>query len=154
MWDPQEQRKRHVGSYASEEDAARAYDCAAVKLLGPGAERNFPTEIISELPVSQSDKKKALKTSRFEGVTLVKTTGKWLSRRLRDLRTKKVKTVGTFASKVEAAWKHDVEWLKLDPGVSDMKLNFPIQVRANPSDMPPQGLLVGEAAPEPEPEQP
>jgi hypothetical protein len=25
----------HIGSYASEEDAARAYDCAAVKLHGP-----------------------------------------------------------------------------------------------------------------------
>jgi hypothetical protein len=32
--------------YASEEGAARAYDCAAVQAHGPGAERNFP-----DLPV-------------------------------------------------------------------------------------------------------
>jgi AP2-like factor (euAP2 lineage) len=42
--------KQHIGRFASEEDAARAYDCAAVQAHGPGAERNFPGEAISELP--------------------------------------------------------------------------------------------------------
>jgi hypothetical protein len=43
---------RYIGKYASEEDAARAYDCAAVQAHGPGAERNFPGEVISELPLA------------------------------------------------------------------------------------------------------
>jgi hypothetical protein len=30
MYDPQTKRRQYIGSYASEEDAARAYDCAAV----------------------------------------------------------------------------------------------------------------------------
>jgi hypothetical protein len=55
LWDPQEQargsKQEAVGAFASEEDAARAYDCAAVQAHGPGAERNFPGEAINELPV-------------------------------------------------------------------------------------------------------
>jgi hypothetical protein len=37
MDDPQTKRRHHVGNfaYASEEDAARAYDCAAVQARGP-----------------------------------------------------------------------------------------------------------------------
>jgi hypothetical protein len=56
LWDPQAKRNRFIGSYASEEDAARAYDCAAVQARGPGAERNFPGEATatSEMPVPQS----------------------------------------------------------------------------------------------------
>jgi hypothetical protein len=40
--DPTTKRNLHVGSYSSEEDAARAYDCAAVQAHGPDAKRNFP----------------------------------------------------------------------------------------------------------------
>jgi hypothetical protein len=50
LTDPQTKRLHHIGSYASEEDAARAYDFAAVQAHGPGVERNFPGEAISELP--------------------------------------------------------------------------------------------------------
>jgi hypothetical protein len=50
--DPQTKRPRFIGSFASEEDAARAYDCAAVQAHGPGATRNFPGEAISEAPVT------------------------------------------------------------------------------------------------------
>jgi hypothetical protein len=56
LTDPQTKRTRHVGRYASEEDAARAYDCAAVQAHGPGAKRNFPgeTTATSETPLLQS----------------------------------------------------------------------------------------------------
>jgi hypothetical protein len=51
MMDPQTKRQRRIGSFASEEDAARTYDCA-VKAHGPGAKQNFPDEAISDIPVS------------------------------------------------------------------------------------------------------
>jgi hypothetical protein len=50
--DPQTKCTRSIGCYASEEDAARAYDWAAVQAHGPDAKRNFPGETISELPES------------------------------------------------------------------------------------------------------
>ncbi|KAG1652180.1 hypothetical protein FOA52_004802 [Chlamydomonas sp. UWO 241] len=60
----QAQRTQHIGYYTSEEAAARAYDCAAVKLHGPETKRNFPDEIISELPASREDERKEHKASR------------------------------------------------------------------------------------------
>jgi EREBP-like factor len=42
--DPQAKRSRHIGSFASEEDAARACDRAVVQARGSGAKRNFPGE--------------------------------------------------------------------------------------------------------------
>jgi hypothetical protein len=65
--DPQTKRKRHVGCYASEEDAARAYDCASVQAHGPGADRNFPAEVIRHLPVSK-DERKQRSSSQYLGV--------------------------------------------------------------------------------------
>jgi hypothetical protein len=51
LWDPQTKRQRHIGYFASQEDAARAYDRAAVQ-LGSGAKkkRNFPGEDMQEAP--------------------------------------------------------------------------------------------------------
>jgi hypothetical protein len=66
--DPQAKRHRHIGRYASEEDAARAYDCAAVQAHGPGVERNFPGEAINELPVTVGETRKQNKSSRYIGV--------------------------------------------------------------------------------------
>jgi hypothetical protein len=51
-------RNKHISIYASEEDAARAYECAAVQAHGPDAKRNFPDEIISEPASSEPGKKK------------------------------------------------------------------------------------------------
>jgi hypothetical protein len=59
LTDPQTKRSRHVGYYfASEEDAAKAYDFAAVQAHGPGAVRNFPGEAIIELPVTVGEEQK------------------------------------------------------------------------------------------------
>jgi hypothetical protein len=69
LWDPQAKRSRSVGYYASEEDAARAYDCATVQAHGPGAKRNFPAEAISELPVSLGEERKQSNSSRYIGVS-------------------------------------------------------------------------------------
>jgi hypothetical protein len=46
LWDPQTKRLCHIGSYASEEDTARAYDRAAVQAHGPDTKLNFPGEDI------------------------------------------------------------------------------------------------------------
>jgi hypothetical protein len=58
LWEPQTKRMQYIESYASEEDAARAYDCAAVQAHGPGAKRNFPDEDFSELPVTVGEERK------------------------------------------------------------------------------------------------
>jgi hypothetical protein len=58
--------KLYVGTYDSEEDAARAYDCTAVKLLSP----DFPSatsqmiEIITTPPESRGEERRRLKASR------------------------------------------------------------------------------------------
>jgi hypothetical protein len=51
--------QRHIGYYASEEDAARAYDCASVEARGLGAKRNFPSEVISKPPESRGSRPRA-----------------------------------------------------------------------------------------------
>jgi hypothetical protein len=63
LWDPQTKRSRFIGTYASEEDAARAYDCAVVQARGPGAELNFPGEVVSELPETVGGERKRRRRS-------------------------------------------------------------------------------------------
>jgi hypothetical protein len=74
LYDSQTKRCRNIGCYASEEDAARAYDYAAVQEYGPGAKRNFPGEAISELPVAlgkqRKEERKQRSSSRYIGVAL------------------------------------------------------------------------------------
>jgi hypothetical protein len=53
MIDPQTKRQRHIGRYASEEDAARAYDYATVQAHGPGTKRNFLGEADAEQPAAK-----------------------------------------------------------------------------------------------------
>ena len=66
--DPQTKCRQNVGCFASEEDAARAYDCAAVDAHGAGAKRNFPGETISMLPVPLDGERKKRMTSCEVGV--------------------------------------------------------------------------------------
>jgi hypothetical protein len=74
----QTKRRHHIGSYASEEDAARAYDFAAVQARGPGAKRNFPGEAISEMPVTVGAQKKQRSSSRYVGVCWDKVSSSWV----------------------------------------------------------------------------
>jgi hypothetical protein len=130
LYDPQTKRQQYIGYYDSEEDAARAYDCAAVKLLGLDTKRNFPEEIISEPPVSLGDKQRDRKTSRFSfGVWWNKRDSSWRAR-LYDPQTKRQKSIGTFASEEDAARAYDCAAVKL-LGLGT-KRNFPDEAISEP----------------------
>jgi AP2-like factor (ANT lineage) len=104
LYDPQTQRAQYVGSYASEVDAARAYDCAAVQAHGPGAKRNLPGEDTSEPPVSLGEERRERKTSLFVGVRWNKAN--W-SATLYDPQTKRGQYIGSYASEEDAARAYD-----------------------------------------------
>jgi hypothetical protein len=123
MWDPLTKRKQYIGSYASEEDAARAYDCAAVQAHGPDAKRNFPGEAISELPVSLgAGRKRQGSSSRYLGVCWDKAKSSWLVQ-MRDPQTKRQRRIGCYASEDDAARAYDCAAVQAHgPGA---KRNFP-----------------------------
>jgi hypothetical protein len=102
LMDPQTKRTRHIGYFASEEDAARAYDAAAVQAHGPGAERNFPGEAISELPVE----KKQRSSSRYIGVCWSKRKSSW-EVQLTHPQTQRRSRTGSYASEEDAARAYD-----------------------------------------------
>jgi hypothetical protein len=52
-----ENRKYHLGNYATEIEAARAYDCAAKQLHGPFARLNFPEVNVLALHGSNHDER-------------------------------------------------------------------------------------------------
>ncbi|KAG1661746.1 hypothetical protein FOA52_004805 [Chlamydomonas sp. UWO 241] len=106
VWVPQTKHHQHIGSYVSEEDAARAYDCTAVRLLGPDAKRNFPGETVSEMPVAQSKEREQHKSSRFTGVCWDKASSSWRAR-LYDPQTKHQQHIGCYASEEDAARAYD-----------------------------------------------
>jgi hypothetical protein len=122
LTDPQTKRKLHFGCYASEEDAARAYDHAAVQALGAGAERNFPDETISEVPATVGEERKQRTSSRFTGVSWNKSKSAW-SVNLTDPQTKLKRSLGYFAIEEDAARAYDRGAVQArGPGT---KLNFP-----------------------------
>jgi hypothetical protein len=49
-------QRRHIGTFASEEDAARAYDEAAVTIWGEFAHLNFPRDTLAEPVLRQFDR--------------------------------------------------------------------------------------------------
>ncbi|KAG1672828.1 hypothetical protein FOA52_004632 [Chlamydomonas sp. UWO 241] len=99
-------RTQHIGLYTSEEDVARAYDWAAVKLRGPDTKRNFPNEIISEPPASRGDERKECKTSRYVGVSWHKASTCWRVE-LWDPQTQRKQHIGSYASEEDAARVYD-----------------------------------------------
>jgi AP2-like factor (euAP2 lineage) len=104
------------GTYASEQDAARAYDGAAVQANGPGAKRNFPGEVISELPVTVGEERRQRKSSRYIGVAWHKARSSW------DVR-KYSRHIGCYASEENAARVYDCVAVHAHgPGA---KRNFP-----------------------------
>jgi hypothetical protein len=122
LWDPQTKREQHIGRYASEEDAARAYDCAAVQAHGPSAKRNFPGEDISELPVTVGEEKKRRGSSRYMGVYWDKANSAWRVL-LTDPQTKRRQTIGRYASEEDAARAYDCAAVQAHG--PDAKRNFP-----------------------------
>ncbi|KAG1681532.1 hypothetical protein FOA52_014038 [Chlamydomonas sp. UWO 241] len=106
LWDPLTKRQLYIGCFASEEDAARAYDHAAVQAQGPGAKCNFPGEAISEPPVSKGDERKQQRGSRFLGVRWSKSKSSWLVK-LYDRKTKRCQHIGSYTSEEGAAQAYD-----------------------------------------------
>ncbi|KAG1667904.1 hypothetical protein FOA52_013665 [Chlamydomonas sp. UWO 241] len=115
--------RRHIGCYASEEGAARAYDCATVLAHGPGSKRNFPCEVISEVPVSKGEERRVRSSSRFIGVSCNKSS--WVVQ-LRDSQTRRKRNIGSFACEEDAANAHDCVVVQAHgPGA---KRNFPGEI--------------------------
>jgi hypothetical protein len=122
LYDTRTKRQRRIGYFASEDDAARAYDCAAVQAGGPGAKRNFPGEDISEPPVTVGEERKQRSSSHYIGVCWDKAKSSW-DVRLADLHTKRRQRIGYFASEEDAARAYDCAAVQAGgPGV---KRNFP-----------------------------
>jgi hypothetical protein len=120
---PQTKRTQHIGYYTAEEDAARAYDWAAVQAHGPGAKRNFPDETISEAPVTVGEQKKQRSSSRYIGVSWNKANSLWGVK----LRTQ---YIGSYASEEGAARAYDFAAVQAHgPGI---KRNFPDEAISEP----------------------
>jgi hypothetical protein len=123
---PADQAEQHIGRYASEEDAARAYDCAAVQAHGPGARRNFPDETISEPPVTVGEQKKQRSSSRYVGVSWYKARSSHVKARSAVGPADQAEQhIGRFASEENAARAYDCAAVQAHgPGA---KRNFPAE---------------------------
>ncbi|KAG1666834.1 hypothetical protein FOA52_009458 [Chlamydomonas sp. UWO 241] len=128
---PRTKRQQHVGTYDSEEDAARAYDWAAVKMHGPEyTARNFPGELISEPPVSRGDEQRTRLTSSFIGVFWRRDASAWCAE-LWDPQTERQQHVGRYASREDAARAYDWAAVKMHgPGYTER--NFPGELISEP----------------------
>jgi hypothetical protein len=122
LWDPHTKRMQHIGYYASEEDAARAYDCAAVQANILGAKRNFPGEAVSELPETMGEQQKQHSSSRYLGVRCDKASSTWRAD-LWDPQTKRSRRIGCYASEEDAARAYD--FAAVQARGPDAKRNFP-----------------------------
>jgi hypothetical protein len=121
--DPQTKRSRNIGTFASEEDAARAYDRAAVQAHGTGVKRNFPGEAISELPETVGEERKRSNGgSRYIGVNWDKARSLWLVQRY-DPQTQRSRHIGYYASEEDAARAYD--YAAVQARGADAKRNFP-----------------------------
>jgi hypothetical protein len=129
LTDPETKRRLKIGCFASEEDATRAYDCAAVQAHGPGARRNFPGEDISELPLTVGRERKQRSSSRYRGVSWENTKSSWVVN-LWDPQTKHQQQIGRYASEEDAARAYDCAAVQAHgPGA---KRNFPGEAVSDP----------------------
>lgn len=91
-----------IGYFHDEQEAARAYDRKALKVWGPFAHTNFPSDSYSEeeIKVDHSYSARIGKTSAFRGVHFDHRRRRWCAQITVD---KKHKHLGRFATEDEAA---------------------------------------------------
>jgi hypothetical protein len=132
-------KTRYLGRFATEVDAALAYDVAARKAFGRLSALNFP-EIDTLTPPRQMPPKVA-KTSKYRGVTRLKNSDRWAAQITID---GKRRCLGRFASEADAALAYDFAARKTFGHL--VGLNFPdLDVLAPPKTMP-RALRAGRAS--------
>jgi hypothetical protein len=86
-------KQHHLGHFADEEEAARAFDTAAREHHGEKAELNFPAE-------DEQGVRARANTSTYRGVSWLKSRSKWQAR---IQHTGKLHNLGLFDDEEEAA---------------------------------------------------
>jgi AP2 domain len=112
-----------LGSFASEEEAARAHDKEEFRLYGKDARLNFPDDIeeIMESKIVSDVKKK--KTSTYNGVSKNTKRGDWVAQ---FTLKRKHYHIGYFEIEEEAAHAYDEKLIELlGYEKAKKKLNFP-----------------------------
>ncbi|KXZ47075.1 hypothetical protein GPECTOR_38g312 [Gonium pectorale] len=131
LWDRELKRARHIGSYESEEDAARAYDKEALRMLGPEAGLNFresAADYLAEIgadgvPEGTHNSNKG--SSQYRGVSWHERSQRW---EVRVWGGGKQHFIGSFTEEVEAARAYDRAVLRLrgQDARSRSRMNFPL----------------------------
>lgn len=132
-------KKHHLGYFAQEEDAARAYDRESLRCRG--ITKNFPSSEYESSDLSQEPEvRKVLeKSSRYIGVSWNKLRRKWAGRIIVDGRSLHL---GHYTQEEDAARAYDKVCLKSRGSTK----NFPAEQYASSTEVrnPP---VAGEAAP-------
>jgi hypothetical protein len=134
LWDQQAERRQHIGFFATEETAARAYDYAAVQARGPGVKRNFPTEVISGPPANDRttwhEDMQAQDGGPSKYIGVCRHPGSscraWGHARLWDPQTQRKHHIGFFSNEEAAARAYD--YAAVQANGRDAKRNFPSNV--------------------------
>jgi hypothetical protein len=102
-------RTKHLGTWATERDAARAFDRAAKFYLGARAELNVPTERVTPASaatlISEARREgKLARSSRYLGVSWATSQARWRAQIQHHSRNFRI---GVFSKEVEAAKAYD-----------------------------------------------
>ncbi|CAE7233264.1 ANT [Symbiodinium natans] len=119
---------KHLGTFATELQAARAFDAAS--LAGAGRTNFAPVsrELVSSFPRSGRGRRAAGRQSQFRGVTWHAVSGKWRAR-IAGLDSTREVHLGTFETEQDAAARYDAATVVLRLPVC--KRNFPSRVPAD-----------------------
>jgi hypothetical protein len=113
-------RKKYIGLYLTEENAAIAYDQESIKLYEEDAKLNFDPEFVKNITVEKINRRKKRK-SNYIGI--VAHGDKWRSR----IRVnKKIYELGIYATEIEAAKAYDLKAIELRG--ANTKVNFPLSI--------------------------